>query len=270
MSLIEQLRKECIGVGTEASQKQAVLREIVTLAKKSPLLSGTDADDIFKALREREELGSTGFGGSIAIPHCALENIKDFVVGILTCSQGVDFGSLDGNAVKILVFIIGPKQKRNEHIHLLSGISRVLSQKSAITEILAQKDPEAVRESFLRYVADEIDTSRQTEKSLIHIFIQKEELFEKILQVFSEMQGSSVSVVDANDAAYYLNKLPLFSGFLNGSKKGYHKTIVAVVNKGLANEVLRQINTMTGGISRSAGVMVTFQELAFSQGSLNF
>jgi len=47
-------------------------------------------------LKDREEVGSTGFGNEIAIPHCVIDNISDFVVGVLVIPDGVDYNSIDG------------------------------------------------------------------------------------------------------------------------------------------------------------------------------
>jgi PTS system nitrogen regulatory IIA component len=60
-------------------------------------------------LQQRERIGTTGFGGGIAIPHCSLDDIEEFVVGLLIVSDGVDFESLDGKKTTTFFFIIGPK-----------------------------------------------------------------------------------------------------------------------------------------------------------------
>lgn len=268
MSLLSMLRPECVQVGTSAADKESVLREIASIAKRSDLLAGVDENSLCGALSDREKVGTTGFGNRVAIPHCALDGLGDFVVGLLIAPGGVPFDSLDAKPAKVLAFIVGPREQRKEHIHLLSGISRVLNREDAVDELLAARNPEAARESFLRHVVDQVEGSEQAERVLMHAFVQLREKFEDILQVFSEIDGISASVIEAADVAYYLNALPLFAGFLSEDRKGYNRLIIAVVPKALANEVVRRIGTVTGDLGTVRGVMVTVQEMAYSAGTL--
>ncbi|MFC1672505.1 PTS sugar transporter subunit IIA [Planctomycetota bacterium] len=96
MDLSNILLEECVKIGTKARDKRSILKEIAKLARKSPVLEKVSEEKILKALDEREDLGSTGFGEGIAIPHCALDEVDRFIAGILTAPQGVDFDSLDG------------------------------------------------------------------------------------------------------------------------------------------------------------------------------
>ncbi|MFW5775159.1 MAG: PTS sugar transporter subunit IIA, partial [Chitinivibrionales bacterium] len=241
MSVFDALCEQCIAIDSSADSKESALRLIARLARNNSSLAQVSEETLFKALEAREKIGTTGFGSGIAIPHCALEGIDRFVVGILIDRDGTPFDSLDDKPANILVFIIGPKEQRNEHIHLLSNISRVLKIKSAIKELLSAQSASAVKENFLRHCTGAIIQKKQKERSLFHIIIQKEELLDEILQVFSELEDSSVTVVEGNDASHFLNAVPLFSGFLSDKKKGYNRLIVAVVNKALTNEALRQI-----------------------------
>ena len=88
---IDLLREECIVPNSDFSTKQQVLKAIATVAKKSPLLKNISENEIYTALEEREAIGSTGFESGIAIPHCRLEEVTDFVVGIISVPGGVDF-----------------------------------------------------------------------------------------------------------------------------------------------------------------------------------
>ena len=120
MNLAEILYEDCIQAGAEVSEKVSVLRVIAQLAKKHPALQERSEDEIFQGLLQREETGSTGFGDCIAIPHCALDHVSDFVLGILTSPEGIDFDSIDGKPTKVFVFIIAPVSRRNDHIRILS------------------------------------------------------------------------------------------------------------------------------------------------------
>lgn len=268
MELFGALRGECIMAGVELPGKDAALREVARCAKRAPSLDNVSEDALLEALQARETLGSTGFGRGIAIPHCRLDEVEEFVVGIITAPSGVEFDSLDEKPVRLIVFIIGPVETSNEHLRLLSSISQALNGKGVVREIVSGQDPEAVRESFLRHSSGELDTEGHRGNCLIHVFVQDEDLFVDIIQVFAAMESSSVSVVTSENLRAHFSKVPLFQGLWSHDPGGFSHIIVAVVDKGLTNETVRRIETITGNLDNRTGVMVTVQELFYSAGSL--
>jgi len=268
VKLYDALREECILAGVDLSDKAEALREVVRCAKQSPVLSEVDEQAMLRGLEEREALGSTGFGKGIAIPHCRLEGVSDFVVGILTVPSGVSFHALDGKAVRLIVFIVAPAESSNEHIRLLSAVSQALHRPGAVQEIIAGTTAEAVRESFLRHSQEELEIEARAGKRLMHVFVQDEDLFHEILQVFAGMETSSVVVVTSENLRAYLAKVPLFQGLWSHEPGGFSHVIIAAVDKGLTNEMVRGIETLAGNLGRRSGVMVTVQEIFYSAGSL--
>jgi len=269
MKLIEALRADCIAVGLAAADKDAVLKRVAQLAKSQPSLENITEEDLIKALKNRESLGTTGFGRGIAIPHCRLDAISDFIVGLINIPDGVDFQSLDDQKVRLVVFIIGPDDRPTENIRLLSGISRILANREAVSEMLAADNKDSLMESFLRFGRDEIDTRRDGARSLIHVFIQNEEYFRQILEVFGSIENSYTVIMGAENTSAYLSKMPLFAGFWTDTPRTFCRVIIASVLKNMTNETIRQIESITGDLSESAGILVTIQELFFASGSLH-
>ncbi len=169
MKIIDVFQKECVIAGTQFSDKVEALREIVQVAKKNPILKDIPDEEILAGLQERESLGSTGFGKGIAIPHCRLKSATDFVVGIITVPSGIDFEALDGEKVNLIIFIIAPEAKSNEHLKLLSAISQTLLIPGVVKEILAESTSEAVYESFLRYTHAEIVSQGKQLKTNLNV-----------------------------------------------------------------------------------------------------
>ena len=93
MSFEQYFEEECIGINTvtKGASKDQVLHEIAGLVKKSNLLSDISEDRIYQALKDREKIGTTGFGKGIALPHCSFENVNNFVVGALLSEEGGGF-----------------------------------------------------------------------------------------------------------------------------------------------------------------------------------
>jgi mannitol/fructose-specific phosphotransferase system IIA component (Ntr-type) len=273
MSLFASFRPECIQVGSDARSKTEALAEITRLAKKSKVLGKVSEKRILDALQERERVGTTGFGGGIAIPHCALDDIDEFVVGLLIVPEGINFDSLDGKKTTTFFFIIGPKSQRNRHIQLLSGISKVLRDPEVIQRFLEAFDEKQVRqivEELFRLVDVGVSPGQQKGRCLFHVFVQREECFEDILQVFSAAVDGSIAVLETNAAGYYLHRLPLFAAYWTESQKGFCRLILAVIDKDLSNDVIRRINTVVEDVDSKPGVLISVQELYYSSGSLEF
>ena len=268
MDLSELLKPEFIKIDCEAKEKESVLKAIACLAKTSDVLASQSEEAIFRALRDREQLGTTGFGKGIAIPHCRLKDISDFVVGILIVHRGAEFEALDKKKVRLVFFIIAPEKRKSEHIHLLSSISRVLHKLQAVNEILLSVNAEEVKNKFIAYIKADVKIEQKLESCLINVFVQDEEKFNDILQIFSETDGCSVSVIDGNDASYYLGKIPLFASFWERKERGFHRVIKAVVSKNISNNILRQINLIDGTENKNSGFMVTMQDLSYVNGAL--
>ncbi len=269
MNLYEILHEECIRVDFKPSDKISVLKEIAKLSKRNSILDNKSEDEILQGLQDREKLGSTGFGNYIAIPHCALDGISDFVIGIITVPDGVDFESLDRKKTELFVFIVVPNDRRNEHIRLLSKISSVLRDPEKVNEMLSGKSPSVVRESFLRHTVIEEEVKETKEYSLFYVVIQLEEKFNDILEIFTETDECSVTVIEANDASKYLYSLPLFSSFWSDKDKGFSRVIIAGVKKSLSNEVLRRINMVIEDLEEKSGILVLVHDVFYFNGSLN-
>ncbi len=124
MGLKKSLYRECIKINPESNNKDDVLVEISQLAVKSNVLKNYEANEIYKLLKTREELGSTGIGHGIAIPHCSIEGLKEFTVGLIVSEKGLEFDAIDKKSVNFIFFIVGPEERRNEHIQILSSISK--------------------------------------------------------------------------------------------------------------------------------------------------
>jgi mannitol/fructose-specific phosphotransferase system IIA component (Ntr-type) len=270
MGLKENLNVECIKIGSNAGNKKEVLREISLLALKSPLLSEYSADEIGGALEKREMIGSTGFENGVAIPHCSVDKLDDFIVGILIIPEGIDFQSMDGKPTKVFFFIIGPKDERSSHIHLLSSISRIMKSPGIIEKLIGEKDEESVRKRVLGQVGYKKGIKEAKGRCLFQVVVQKEEYFEGILQVFTAVETCSVVVLEANNAGYYLHAMPLFSALWGDTDRTYNRIIIAVVNKELCNDVIRRINMVSEDIESGSDVLIAVQDLIFSSGAVEF
>lgn len=264
------LNDELIQISQESYDKEAVLRCIAKLARKSPFLADCSEEEIFQALADRERQSSTGFGQRIAIPHCSSKRSSEFVLGMLIVPHGADFEALDGQKTNLFVFIVAPESRRNDHIRLLSGVSRVLHNVKAVDEMLGGSTSENIREIFCRYAEMHVSVGKHGEYSLIHVLLQDENLFEEVLPVFAELDDSSVSIIEGTSASSVLQGIPLYSSLWHAENKGFHRIVIAIVKRCFSNEVIRQINTIAGNLGIESGFLVFVQDLDHVSGCLDF
>lgn len=268
MKLTELLRTECIRVNSSADDKALALCDIAALAKKSDLLRHVSEDAILEALQDRETLGATAFGNGIAIPHCRMRDVEDFVVGLMTVPRGVEFESEDHRKVQLIVFIIGPRHQDNTHIRMLSAISQALQDDVSVQKMIAAKDADTLRQTFLEAAGQDISERLPVRRSLFHIFVQDEKVFEEILESLSGLENRSLTVMDTQQPQSYLIGAALPADVAGEINLPGGKAIVVIVERRLSNEVIRRIESITGSLIECMGVMVTMQELDYSAGSL--
>lgn len=267
MKLAVLLRSESIRVGSTVDDKAMALCEIASLAKQCDVLKNIPEETILEALQERETLGSTAFGNGIAIPHCRLKGIRDFVVGALTVPDGVGFESEDGSPVNLLIFIVGPRDENDAHIRLLSTLSQSLKDSAVVEQMIVATDAESLRSIFLQAVQENLSEQVALRRNLVHIFIQDDTVFSEILEALASLENISMSVLDMQSCRSYLANTPLYADIPANEQDGT-KCIVAIVQRRLTNEIIRRVQTVTGSLFECTGVMVTSQELSYSSGSL--
>lgn len=270
MQISNTLDSRAILIDAKADTKEQMLRDIANIAAATDQLAGRE-EDLFKAFLEREKMGSTGFGDGIAIPHCRIDGIDSFIVGLAVHKTGVDFDSLDKKPTQLLAFIIGPSEMKNDHVHLLSKISRILNTKGIVKELCSTTSAESAYETFLRHSDDDITVSLKEEEPMVlfNVMIQREDIFENIVEVFAAMNQCSASILRADDSSSYFGTVPLFKSFF-ADDNSFNRVILATMPKKLANETVRQIEQISGDLKKKSGVLITVQELFYCNGSLNY
>ncbi|HEX3126683.1 MAG TPA: PTS sugar transporter subunit IIA [Thermoanaerobaculia bacterium] len=104
-----------------------------------------DAGELFRRLREREQLSSTGIGSGIAIPHCKMPVLKQAVVAVGLAPQGIDFGAPDGQPVRLFFLVVSPEASPAEHLRVLASISRWVKTGHNAERLLESRDPQEVQ-----------------------------------------------------------------------------------------------------------------------------
>ena len=117
---------EAINANVTATTKEAVIREMVESLLAVGKVPGGEVEGILKAIMKREELGSTGIGRGVAVPHTKHPSVKQLVGAVAVSHEGVDFDSLDGEKVYLFFMLISPPDRPGDHLRALENISRQL------------------------------------------------------------------------------------------------------------------------------------------------
>ncbi|MCF7937228.1 MAG: PTS sugar transporter subunit IIA [Spirochaetales bacterium] len=263
------LQPEAVQIGASSQNKKGILEEITELCLQIPELENQSRKNVMKKFRERESIGSTGFGHGIAIPHIRLPGIDGFFIGALIDKSGFDFEALDKKPVHALFFIIGPENKRDEHIRLISELTRVLRDKDVVAKLIECKKPEEVSKWFLANVHTP-EEKPMGPSSMVQFFVQDDSAFEEILRLTSISAEGTISVIETHNAGQYLHSMPVFAAFWNDTPVSFNRIIIAVIDSRAANELLRQISSSLDPETLENRVLITMQELTYVSGSISF
>ncbi len=140
MQLTELLSPERIKIPLVSSSKDDILAELVEVVARNA--SVRDTDGILRAVREREEVLSTGIGSGVAIPHGKSSAVTDLSLVAGVQPEGIDFEALDGKAVNLFFLLVGPESAAGQHVKALSRISRLLRRDSFRVRLTEATTPE--------------------------------------------------------------------------------------------------------------------------------
>ena len=126
MKLSEFFASENIVAELAATRKEDAIQEMVRQLCASGSLPKTQSAAVEKAILRREELGSTGIGKGVAVPHAKVIGIKGVIGAFGRSRQGVDFNSLDGQPVYLVFLLVSAPDTVEPHLEALRKITALL------------------------------------------------------------------------------------------------------------------------------------------------
>ncbi|MEN6426584.1 MAG: PTS sugar transporter subunit IIA [Phycisphaerales bacterium] len=124
MILTQILQPTCVKVPLEGKDKDAAITELVDVLDKNKLIQNRQT--VLDAVFTRERTRSTGIGSGIAIPHGKCGAVKELVMALGVASNPIDFESVDGKPVSIIILLVSPQDQTGPHIQALARISRLM------------------------------------------------------------------------------------------------------------------------------------------------
>lgn len=139
MKLADFFVKESVISELESSDRKGVIKELVESLADAGALAKDDVEIVTKAVIQRENQGSTGFGKGVAIPHAKPDCVKNVIATIGRSSAGVDFNALDRAPVYTVVILLSPPSEADNHLAAMTNIFRHL-QNDNFRRFLRQAD----------------------------------------------------------------------------------------------------------------------------------
>jgi mannitol/fructose-specific phosphotransferase system IIA component (Ntr-type) len=152
MKLREFIVTDAISPELQSTDRDGVIRELVTALATAGALQADAVDDVVAALIKREQNGSTGFGKGVAVPHVKHAKVTRMVGTIGRSVNGVDFAALDHQPVYSIVLLLSPENQPQQHLQAMNIVfsnlqkdmfRRFLRQsatREVITELLDEAD----------------------------------------------------------------------------------------------------------------------------------
>ncbi len=147
MKISEILKKDFIIENLTASTKEEALKGLCRFISEKNVIP--DQEVLFQSLLEREELGSTGIGENVAIPHAKSDMIDRLIAVFVRSIEGIDFDSLDQKPVHFICLLLAPSHSTGHHLKALARVSRLLKSQTLRDGILNAKDSNQIYEVLL-------------------------------------------------------------------------------------------------------------------------
>jgi mannitol/fructose-specific phosphotransferase system IIA component (Ntr-type) len=155
MKFADFISRKAIRAHLDAVDKQGAIREMVQALLDAGDVPTDEFDSIVKAIMKREELGSTGIGRGVAVPHTKHPSVDRLVGTVAVSHEGVDFASLDGETVHLLFLLISPPDRPGDHLRALENISRQLRNDTFCRFLKQAKNAEDIQQ-----LLDEADNNQ--------------------------------------------------------------------------------------------------------------
>lgn len=145
VKITDYMSEDLISLKLKSKNKDDVLMELADLIAVSPDVHNEE-NVIYKALIEREKLGSTGIGKGVAIPHAKTDATDRLTIAFGISKDKIDFKSLDNESVNIFFVFASPMKDSQVYLKVLARISRLIREEEFRNELLACKTPAEVIE----------------------------------------------------------------------------------------------------------------------------
>ena len=154
MQLADFLDFDAIKASLSGGNKRSLLQQLANVAGQRLAL---DSAAILASVNEREQLGSTGFGSGVAIPHGKIEGLGRIYCVFARLSEPLDYKAIDGRPVDLVFLLLSPIDAGAEHLKALAAISRATRNAATLEKMRGARSRDALAAVLIG--ADERDAA---------------------------------------------------------------------------------------------------------------
>ena len=137
MKVSDFLSSADVTIDFAAADKQTLLEQ---LARRAGLAADMAPVRLLSELLKREQLGSTGIGGGVAIPHARFQEINKPLAMLIRLKRPIDFDAVDGKTVDIVALLLLPDASNSDRLGALACIARKLRDPAVIKALREARD----------------------------------------------------------------------------------------------------------------------------------
>ncbi|MCD6416305.1 MAG: PTS sugar transporter subunit IIA [Planctomycetes bacterium] len=138
MDLSVLIREETVKIPLEAVDKEEAIAELLELLVRAGRIE--DREGALDALYEREEKGTTGIGGGVAIPHAKRPDVQGVELAVGVSPEGIDFDAADGELVYLVFLVVAEAHNPGPNVEALADIGHLMQLPGVYEEMLAARD----------------------------------------------------------------------------------------------------------------------------------
>ena len=139
------LSSDDVVVGLDVADKRGALEAAASMVERRHYIN---REPVLRALWRREEIGSTGLGHGIAVPHARIPGISEPIVLLMCTKRPLVFGAPDHKPVSVLFVILVPEEATDQHLQILATVSKMFSDKDFRDRLEAADEPAKIQRLF--------------------------------------------------------------------------------------------------------------------------
>lgn len=130
----------------KSRNKYKAIEELAMVFRDTDVCS--DMEDLVSALKEREEIMSTGIGFGLAIPHAKIKAVREIAFAIGISKKGIDFNSIDEKPVHLIVLVAAGEKQHTQYLKLLSKVMAILKDQEIKDRIIKSGSVQEIMNIF--------------------------------------------------------------------------------------------------------------------------
>lgn len=146
-NIADYIKVEAIELDLKSKNKNNVIKELYENIIKLGLVKDEEAG--LRDLFAREEMGSTGIGKNVALPHAKTDAVDELIMTVGISRDGIEYGGIDEEDVNIFFMFLCPMDKTQAYLKTLARISRLIREDKFREKLIRAKTPKEIVEIIL-------------------------------------------------------------------------------------------------------------------------